>query len=166
MKISEFLIHITILITLSISLNRCENECCFNSSFAHTSNLRTILYSFDNFDQLKFKCDTPIRVRGISFFPLIPLILNNSLNMNNVSIWSPYTNFFTFSFHYLSGFDIDSNPFKYLNYISFNSGDISYFISHGNMDFYSNNSLIDYSLCNEKLNGWSLLSIAKFYPFL
>ena len=138
MKLTAILIHIIIIITVLINLDRCENECCFNSSYSFYSRspFRVALYLFDNFTQLQFKCNASIRVLNIDFFPTIPLILGHSLNMNNMSIEPPF-GFFTILFSYLNGFEIDSNPFKNLNFIPYKPSKIMYLINEGKLDFYS-----------------------------
>jgi len=170
MKINSsiFLIRFA-LISLSIGLKSCVSECCFNSSFAYYNNQGVSLSYFDQFSQLKFECDSPIKMTIWEIYPYpLPLILDNSLNLSKTRIRLE-KNYFQIGFSNLKGFDLNSNPFENLKLITNQGMKIDYVqwqFKRTVFDFYLQNNLINSSVCNSNIQNWKMLSTIRYLELI
>jgi hypothetical protein len=151
---------IIILIKLIDSISCANDKCCFNTSFAYGNNDYMGLYNFDNFSQLEFNCANPIKLLLWEIRPNEALILDDSLNMANLSIQTN-ARVFSILFNNIKGFNLYSNPFKdiqliYSDYIWLRFIDTKF-------DFYLENSLVNKKLCNQSKHSWDLLSSIKIF---
>jgi len=170
MKINSsiFLIRFA-LISSSIGLKSCVSECCFNSSFAYYNNQGVSLSYFDQFSQLKFECDSPIKMTIWEIYPYpLPLILDNSLNLSKTRIRLE-KNYFQIGFSNLKGFDLNSNPFENLKLITNQGMKIDYVqwqFKRTVFDFYLQNNLINSSVCNSNIQNWKMLSTIRYLELI
>jgi len=83
----------------------------------------------------------------LGFKPNKQLILNNSLNLKGLKV-NPINDIFMTIFENFKGFDLTSNPFKYVNF----TGNFYKFwsIAFSNFDFYYKNNPVDQA-CNKNL---------------
>lgn len=137
-----------ILITLiTLKSNQEEDECCFNTKKALKFGVQVVLTNFNELKELKFKCKLPQNYSILSFQPNKPIILDNSLEINDLSIIQS-NELLVIVFYNFKGFDFTSNPFKNLKS---NVNDYNKLIQlKSPFDLYLNNKLIDASNCNEE----------------
>jgi hypothetical protein len=104
------------------------------------------LGNFDNLNQLNFSCNNETLFPSfIEIKPNRKLVLNNSLNFNG-SIILPKNNVFSIMLNNFKGFEIQQNPFKYIQFINYKFYDIVLNVKNSNFDFYHNNLNF---FCNE-----------------
>ena len=158
-----------LIIVLMINSFGCNNDCCFNSKHAFKSYQQLILSDFDSFSELSFNCSGNIELQHLAIKPNKPLILDDSLKFNKVTIW-PTKELFCILLINFKGFDINSFPFKSAN-IFYPSETTFYYIQQSNLDFYSNNKILNHSQCNKHLrvnfliNNVNLLVFEKSLKF-
>ena len=131
-----------------IKLIDSSNKCIFNDNDkAYKDNIFRIITNFDSLNSLNFNCSNQINMSILGFKPNKQLILDNSLNLKGLKV-NPVNDMFMTIFENFKGFDLTSNPFKYVNF----TGKFYKFllISFSNFDFYYKNNLVDQA-CNKNL---------------
>jgi hypothetical protein len=131
-----------------ISLIDSSNKCIFNDNDkAYKDNIFRIITNFDSLNSLNFNCSNQINMSILGFKPNKQLILDNSLSLKGLKV-NPVNEMFMTIFENFKGFDLTSNPFKYVNF----TGNFNKFWSIGfsNLDFYYKKNLVD-KACNKNL---------------
>jgi hypothetical protein len=133
-----------------IKLIDSRNKCIFNDNNdkAYKDNIFRIITNFDDLNSLNFNCSNQINMSMLGFKPNKQLILDNSLNLKGLKITNPVNDMFVIIFENFKGFDLTSNPFKYVNF----TGKFYKFWSIGfsNFDFYYKNNPVN-QICNKNL---------------
>ena len=99
------------LIILIFTRESSSNECCLAKNFSKVQ--IQILANFNSFNELKFANCNLISISGIKFAPRKKLILNSSLNFDQIRINSSYIPFIIHLSN-LKGFELNSSPFSTL----------------------------------------------------
>ena len=91
-----------------------------------------IVENIQNFSELNFtNCNNKLIKNVLIIFPKKKLLLDNSLNFKQISLYSKQLPLFVM-FRNLKGFDLESNPFKTLTFIDSRTNKINWFnISRG-----------------------------------
>ena len=66
--------------------------------------------------------------------------------------------FFAIALKNIKGFDLKSDPFKFMKIINYDRENIIWYLVNTNFDFYLNNSIVGPHVCNSNLSDWSLIS--------
>lgn len=146
------------------NLNSSEYFCSFNSSFASSNDYHVTLSNFERFEQLKFNCESPIRLTIWSIFPFESLILDESLNLTGLTILPIEKTYFVVMYN-LKGFDLNFNPFKKLNLRNFNLERIIWIFWQVRFDFYTKGKLLERHECVANLSNDAVISRAGLIEF-
>ncbi len=114
-----------------------------------------IVENIQNFSELNFtNCNNKLTKNVLIIFPKKKLLLDNSLNFKQISLYSKQLPLFVM-FRNLKGFDLESNPFKTLTFIDSRTNKTSssfFFILQDTFfDFYFRNELVNHEICNKNL---------------
>jgi len=141
---------IIILILIPIESN---NKCSFNENEkAYKDNNFWIITNFDKLDSLNFNCINPVNMSMLGLKPNKPVVLDNSLNLKGLKI-QPINEIIDVLFENFKGFDLKSNPFKNVKFLT------KYYkiwsISYSNFEFYDKNVSVNRNCDENLLNGIS-----------
>ena len=126
-----------------------SNECSFNdSSKTYKDNELILLLNFDSFSELQFKCSNPLVTSILALKPNRKLILDDSLNLNGLKI-EPTQVEFAILLSDLTGFNLNKNPFRKIQFTNSRVKHILWSIKNTNFDFYHNN-ISSNNMCDER----------------
>jgi hypothetical protein len=139
----SFLTFFSIIILIESS-----NKCIFNDNDkSYKDNNFRIITNFDSLDSISFNCSYQIDMSMLGFKPNKQLILDNSLNLKGLKV-KPVNDMFLIVFENFKGFDLTSNPFKFVN---FSQKFYKFWsISFSNFDFYYKNKPVN-QVCNKNV---------------
>jgi hypothetical protein len=128
---------------INCKTNENENECCLNKYKIIKEDKELYLSNFDNLKELKFNCKQEINITLLALQPNNPIILDESLDIKNLTITSNY-NYLLIILYNFKGIDLISNPFKHLKQ--------GLFFQFTKFDFYVKNKQIDkFNNCNDQM---------------
>jgi hypothetical protein len=137
------------LVASSINSKQLTKKCCFD--YIRDKNY-PFVENFKNFSELNFKKCNNHELSGFSLKPAGKLILDNSLDFNNITLRSNSLPL-TVILENIKGFDLSSNPFQNIIFNVSNVYNPSFFIYYilrdSNFDFYYKNK--KYEICDESL---------------
>lgn len=133
-----------------LSVLKLSNECILLSKTYHTKYNIILIKDFNSFNELNFTCAKTINLSFLEIKPNIKLILDNQLNLGEISIEPVKQDVFAVMFNNFKGFSIEFNPFRQVKFINFDLRQIVWNFKQSNFDFYFNNTLIN-DYCNETL---------------
>ncbi len=150
--ILSIIIIIATLITLNLSVKKEKKKCCLLDDSHLISELNLYLINnFDRLEDLNFQCNQTVDISFIELKPSKKIILNNSLNLNNLVIQPRKLGIFSVMFNNFKGFDIQQNPFENIKFINFNLNQTIWNVKNTYFDFYHKNQLITETNCNESM---------------
>ena len=125
--------------------------------------------NIQNFSELNFtNCNNKLIKNVLIIFPEKKLLLDNSLNLKQISLYSKQIPLF-FMFRKIKGFDLESNPFKTLRFIDSrtNKSSSSFFfiLQDTFFDFYFRNELVNHEICNKNLIK-KLINQVNFFTWI
>lgn len=141
------------------------NQCYF-SALDFKNNTFTTLKNFNNFNELNFKNCSETTLFGLKIIPNKRIILDNSLNFNQIKFRVIY-NPFSIYLNNIKGIDLESNPFGNIKVLNKYKQKVEtfYFLFYSDFDFYYQNKLIDQESCNEKLLSIENNFLSNIYSF-
>jgi len=156
---NNYIIIIYFYLVFCIDLKHLSQECCLNSSLYTISNHRNFIqtYYFNQFNELKFNCNSPIDMLLWELFPYKKLILNDSLNLTGLKI-NLNERYLRLKLYNLKGFDLESNPFTQMIVLNRADYRISLYLGQSDFNAYLNNSLIDKANCKKNLPSKTILT--------
>ena len=129
-----------------------EEECCFKTKNALINGEIIILSDFNDLKELKFKCKESINISILYFKPNKPIIFDDSLDMNSLTINSNIV--LSIGLLNFKGFNLGSNnPFRNLKSNKPNQHILQI---ASPFDLYYNKKLIDKTNCNKQIPSLKL----------
>jgi hypothetical protein len=159
-----FFIAILTISSSRIEINSSEESCSFDSSFSSKSNDHVIFSNFERFDELKFNCNSPIKLSFWSLYPFQPLVLDKKLNLTGLTIFLT-GKVIDIMINNLKGFDLNINPFDPLHLHNSNLDHIIWIFKKVTFDFYQEEKQLEKKQCNSDLLNNGVISRARFIEF-